>query len=72
MPRHEAKDSGDKVDQLLDSNAAFPLFETVTPGQLPIRAQVEVVNDMRSLGIHDGAIRQAFEGKPVSGPSLPR
>jgi hypothetical protein len=63
---HEAKDSGDKLDQLLDQSAEFPLFETVAPGQLPIRAQVEVVNDMRSLGISDGSIRQAFDGTPVS------
>jgi hypothetical protein len=63
---HEAKDSSNKVDQLLDPNAKFPLFETVMPGQLPVRDQVEVVNDMRALGISDGSIRQAFEGKPVS------
>jgi hypothetical protein len=63
---HEVKENeAGKIDQLLDGNAEFPLFQMGVPGQLPIQAQVAEVDAMRTLGLSDGAIRQAFEGTPV-------
>jgi hypothetical protein len=63
---HEVKENeAGKIDQLLDGNAEFPLFQMGVPGQLPIQAQVAEVDAMRTLGLSDGAIRQAFEGAPV-------
>jgi hypothetical protein len=63
---HVVKAKGDEFSQVLDGTVEAPFFETVTGGRLPIRQQIEQVEEFRKLGISDASIRQAFEGAPVS------
>jgi hypothetical protein len=65
---HEAKENeSGQVDQLLDGKS--PVLQT-GEGQLPIQAQLDVIESFRILGLSDGAIREAFEGTPVSKAEL--
>lgn len=63
---HAVQAQGDDLDQIFNGTATPALFETTTGGQLPIRQQIEQVDDFRKIGISDASIRQAFKGAPVS------
>jgi hypothetical protein len=61
---HAVYGAGYTADELLDENATAPLFKGAVGGPSP--AQLGTVELFRSVGISEPAIRQFFEGKPVS------
>jgi hypothetical protein len=61
-----AKSGTDRLGQIIAGTAEVPMIETVTAGQLSTYNQMLSAADLREIGVSDSAIRQLFEGKPVS------
>jgi hypothetical protein len=61
-----AKAGTDRLGQIIAGTAEVPMIETVTAGQLSTYNQMLSAADLREIGVSDSAIRQLFEGKPVS------
>jgi hypothetical protein len=61
-----AENGGDRLDRIIAGTEPAPPFETVVNGELTTRNQIATAQVLRDLGLSNGVIRQAFEGKPVS------
>jgi len=62
----KSRGGADKLDQVIAGTAEVPLVELVTAGQLSTHNQMISAAALREIGVGDLAIRQVFEGKPVS------
>jgi hypothetical protein len=58
--------AGDDVDAAIAGTATPPGMEVLTDGELPFRARMAVVEQMRTAGLNDATIAEAMKGEAVT------